>query len=210
MWMVPLAAHATPVVLTGSDYQVVLLQRGFGWLHSSIPTLTFDGTAESFVLDRSNGAVVTVNETQADLGGGDFRIGIDFFSTADIFPVLLDPSGNPTNTAYINVGLAGNPLDLAFPVELTSATIGLRNSAGTLIANADFISQVVNPLPWDGYFSGPDQASGYVNAAGRDIRELNLNLELSTVAVPEPATLALLSLGLLAVGVSRKKLSGPH
>ena len=195
----PMAANAVPIV-SGSTYDVALLEGGFGLLTTGGRTLTFDGVGETFALDRSsNAALVTVNESQTSLGGNDYLVSILFNATDDIYP------GNPGSNGAIlaGIGAFGNALDFVFDVKITSAIFSVFNSSGALLANSDFINSIGNPDPWDGIFPRVGAVSGYTPATGLDITRMQLDFYVTRV--PEPSTLVLLGIGLAGIGFASRR-----
>ena len=188
------SAQAGMIVTNGSTYGIWLFTDSATNLFS---TATFDGGDE--VKNLNSGLEVTVSESQTDLGGGKFQIDISFVGNGELFP------GMSGDTALVNIGAYTNPLDLASPVELTSAINTFRYQDGTISDSFDFLPLVVNPNPWDGYFIALGGAGGFIGSAGIGITQVDLSFTVMRT-VPEPSTFALLGIGGIAlIGYARRR-----
>ena len=152
----------------------------------------FDGTAQTFT---DGGRTVTVNESDVDQGSGAHRISFVFTSTADLYPTTGE-------SGLVNIGGFSNPLYLLMNVDLVSANLRMFNAAGASMGVGNFLSP--GTASWNGYW--PDQANvgGFSGIGGRNIRRVELDINVAEI--PEPQSAALVVLALLAgAGFSRRK-----
>jgi len=184
-----LSSHALAIpVLPGSDYDVRLCCAGGDGIYNVV----FDGTAQSYLRGDVN---VSIDESQTSLGGGLYQIIIDIFGDGDLFPA-------GEGGAFAEVG-PFNPLELVPDFRLDSAILRMFSGEGELLLDAETVSFVANPNPWDGYYVEQGLGIGLANGDGLDIQHVQLEFTVSNV--PVPATLALFGLGLAGLGWSRRK-----
>ena len=164
------------IVQPGSTYQVAVLDStGDG---TAIGPFTVNGMAQNFTY---HGVVITVTESESNLGGGQYSITINLSASSDIFP-------KPGGAGFVNVGVFSDPLALTAPFDLTSALLTYKNGSGSVVASADDIGVVAHPDPWDGFFPTSGIAEGFTGTTGLDVQDINLQFQ-GTVLVPEPATI---------------------
>ncbi len=192
----PMIAQATPIVGAGSG------------LASSDQTLTF---SEAGAIGES-----TAITNQFAAFGVNFSGGWDF--QPDRFdPELVNPnmSGDSLNN-FISFASGGNtPLFIEFTVQQNAATFAMVSNFGTstftaLLGGAggsiiESFSAQLNGSS-NNFFGFQDIVFDTIriDVGGRFNALLIDNLQ-SAVAVPEPATLGLLGLGLAGIGVARRK-----
>lgn len=187
-----LPASAVPIQV-GTDYRARTYE-------SSAPAIafdavaTFDGVAESFSI--STGGTATINESQTALGGGLFRIDIVVTADADLFA-----AANVGNASF-NIG-GGNPFDLTGAFFTVANILTFTDADGN--SSSASVPRFVGQL-WDGTWLTNRSFGGLVGAAARDIRRIDLSITVR--AVPEPPTLAVLGLGLIGLGVMRRRSIG--
>jgi len=188
------SALSTPVIL-GSDYNLSFLGAGGT---TSFTNIVFDGAAQGGFV--RNGVNVTINEAQADLGGGNYQIRVTAFGDGDLF---ASPTPGP---AGANLGFAVNPLALDGFYRLTSAIVRVFDASGALLVGGESITAVGNPNPWDGYW--PTPVNGYPIAGGGNAGIHVYSLEFRVSRIPLPSTLALVAVGLAAFGLRRRVRAG--
>lgn len=181
------SAHAG-IVPPGSSYTAYLAGGSSGAVSF---TVSFDGIAESAALPGyADGSMFSVNESQADLGGGQWLLSFVFWSDRPLLPVAGE-------SIFVNVGLF-DPIDLSTTVSLVQASTRIYNAAGSLL------SQGGNPGDtgrWNGIWPN-GSAAGFAGSGGIVTRfELDL---LVQNAVPLPATAPLALLALTALGWVRR------
>jgi hypothetical protein len=181
------SVSATPIIVPNSTYAWRVQASSSG---SAIGVATFDGTAESFVF---HGLAMSIDEQQTYLGNNTYQVQIDWTASGDIFPAA-DESG------IVSVGrTAGPPLDLAFPVVLTSAVETFYNAGGPY-ASFDWVGQM-DADPWNGFFLVPGTLAGFSSVGG--LGTDRIELLFTATAIPEPASMFLLGTGLIGIGARR-------
>lgn len=192
-------ALAGPVVLAGSSYSLSLTQAttpsGFD-LH----TLTFDGVAETFT-HRSDGPVtVTVQESQADLGGGRWAIDIELvFQGGDPFPNTVQGPAVGIGSSTPDAADSMNGLDTTRPVELTAFSVAARTADGQDLL-VDYFPNLgwLATVPWNGLSAGGFLVVGPWAQLG--LQRMTIHFETQDLqVVSNPGTAPLLALGLLAL-----------
>jgi hypothetical protein len=186
-------ASATPIVVTNSTYafRVQGTQSGF-----AVGIATFDGAAESFT-DHS--LAITIDEQETDFANNTAQILIQFLANGDIFPAAGE-------AGTVSIGRTfGPPLDLAVPVLLISAVETFYNAGGAY-ASAEWAAQM-NGNPWDGFFLVPGVLAGFSDVGGLGTNRIDLLFTVTPLAaVPEPASLTLLALGLAGAGIVLRRI----
>ena len=185
------STQAAPVVAVGSSYQANVWGLASGM--TQMTGLTFDGVAES---RTSGGTTVTINESQQDLGGGAHRVSFVYTSDVDMFP-------SAGETGVVNIGYVSNPLDLLESVDLINGIVRMYDAAGGLLFGPGTFN---NPLvvPWDGYWIDSNTFGGFGSVGGRNIRRIELDINVAVI--PEPHSVALVLMALVAgVSMSRRK-----
>lgn len=203
------ATQAAPIVPTGSTYDFALRGQVSGY--TGVGGVVFDGVAHAFTRTLWDGRTLqmTINESQQDLGGGQYRILIDLVADGDIFPYQgpIGQLANDREYGYLGLGVAGDALNLFTGVRLDSAIYRVFNGAGTMLADSDLAGFVQNRDPWDGTVPKQGYVVGYNNLGNVDARHLQLDMVVSSLRVPEPGALALASLGLLGLVATRRRRS---
>ncbi|MFA9439924.1 hypothetical protein ACDA63_09830 [Uliginosibacterium sp. sgz301328] len=152
---------------------------------------TFDGLPTAFL---RNGLDLALNESQTDLGSGNWLITLALTSRGDIFPGAADVS-------LLGMGIAGDGLDLTSAFRLDDARIQFITDEGQTLQTgnlAAFFPEYFGS-PWNGDFGlGILFSTG--NVGDRGITEIRMLFSVSPfLAVPEPTALALVWVGLLAL-----------
>lgn len=203
-----MTAQAAPVVQVGSTFDLSITGQVSGGTYVS--GVVFDGVAQNFTRTMTNGVTLnmSVNESQQDLGNGQYRILIDITADGDIYP-YQGPIGqlpNDRESGFLGVGAGNDPLNLLGLVKLESAVIHLFNGAQQQVGQGDFISFITQKQPWNGTFPDPGFIAGFGNAGNFGIQGVQLDLVVSNVNnVPEPGALALVGLGLLGLVAARRR-----
>ncbi|NQD35721.1 PEP-CTERM sorting domain-containing protein [Permianibacter sp. IMCC34836] len=183
------------LIVPGSTYSLNLLSDSG---NSSADPITFDGLWESFTRTTNDGNQIglRINETQWDLGGGLHALEVIIMADGDIYPILGE-------TGYVNIG--PDVLDVIGNVSVQSAVLSMFIDS-VLLVDGDMFNYFPSYFsdPWDGgFFNGG--GVGWSNLGGRGVDEIHILITVQDIRVPEPATMLLLSLGLLAmVGRQRK------
>lgn len=162
------------IIVPGSTYDVSVLDTsGDGQAFGS--NLPVNSTGQ-FIY---NGLQLNVTESEMNLGGGQYSITVDISGSADIFP---KPGGN----FAIGIGGVSDPLKLEAPFDLASAEFTFKNGAGNTIGQAEAISAVANPNPWDGFlpFAG---AAVEFSGTGFDIQDINIQFQGMVAPLPSSA-----------------------
>lgn len=210
-------ASAGPVVQSGSSYELLLYQ-GSDLGSPARSTLSFDGAAQTFNFAPAPGGLVTVTvlESQTDLGGGRASIDISLgFTGGDPYP------GTSFSGFGLGVGVGtalGDVLDLTGPVALSAAVLSGVAGDGSLLSvdlMADY-QLLGSGAPWTGalFGLGRDPFGRVVNYfmdmqfGGVGLRQMNLHFEtraFNSVSSPGTTPLLALGLGLLALGLGRRR-----
>lgn len=206
---VALSAHATPVVQMGSTYDLGIRGEvsGMTW----VPSVVFDGVAQNFTRTRSDGVTLnmSVNESQQDLGNGQYKLFFDMFADGDIFPFQGTIGNNQNEREYgvMSIGAGANPLDLLLPaVQLDSVMLRVFNGAGQSLGAFEMIDLITKTQPWGGSIGDPGQMIGLGNPGNYDVRHIQFELLVSQPsAVPEPQSIALVLLALGALLGARRR-----
>jgi hypothetical protein len=182
------------IIVPNSTYDVFVFEVPTDNDGVASSTFTVNGTPQNFTF---NGVTITVKESEASLGGGQFTVTIDLSASQDIYP----DGGVTTDTTDFAIGGFSDPLKLTTPAELTSAVVTYTQGNGNVLATANDIGGVTNPNPWDGFFDAPGIAQGLTNSSAHDIQDINVVFTLTALATPapEPASLTLLGLGVAGI-----------
>jgi len=206
-----LAVHAAPVVQMGSTYDLGIRGEVSGYTY--VPSVVFDGVAQNFTRTRSDGVVLnmSVNESQQDLGNGQYRIFFDMVADGDIFPFQGDIGTkiNDREFGVMSIGAGVDPVNLLLPaVQLDSLMLRMFNGAGQNLGDFEMVSLLSQTQPWGGTIGNPGQMIGLGNPGNYDVRHIQFELLLSTpvaAAVPEPQSVALVVLALAALVAVRRR-----
>ena len=190
------AALAAPIVAAGSEYSVYL--QGSESDNAFAGVVVFDDEAASAY--RETG-ILTVSESETDLGNGRSLISIQIRSVGDLFPVLGE-------TAIFGIGLFDIPLELMSVVNLYDARVSFLDSNNKLLIESDNLAgDVYQNNPWDGFFPATDDAFGTEGVGGLGVLGINFDFYVSEQvnAVSEPAGILLTGLGLMAMLTTRRR-----
>jgi len=197
--MLGFVAPASAVVLQGSTYSFYLQGSGSG--NVALLLAHFDGIAES---GTANGQLLTLNEYETVLSATTSRISITLSGTGDLFPVANE-------TAILAIG-SEDALDLdpSSQAVLLDARATLFDLAGNVVDVTDnLVDFAAQPAPWDGTLPAPGSAFGIDEIGGMGIAAITFDFIVSftaaEVAVPEPGSMLLCGLGLLALAGARRK-----
>ncbi|MEJ7805933.1 MAG: PEP-CTERM sorting domain-containing protein [Telluria sp.] len=188
-------AVAAPLATIGASYSVYIY--GTDSAAPALVTGEFDGMATS---SGRAGLTLALSESETVLGGGRSRIQIDLRANGDLFPV----SGE---SAYLGVGVYGDPLQFIVPVVLESVLVRFYTDAGLLYQSPQLLSLVQHRAPWDGIIPAPASAIVVNNAGGHGINRVSYELDVADAkgqTVPEPGTLLLGALALAALAGTQR------
>lgn len=189
-------ALAAPVVQAGSTYDMRFFGEGINGVISVAP-IVFDGLGESFTrVVGGNSRQITVNESQTDLGSGDFLISV--WMTAD-------GSLSPGSTLFGSTG-NNDPFNLLESVRIVRVlqTFSFFNSP-------DFVQEITGtvafPNPWNGSVPLIGNGVGVTGLpTGTDVRGIRYDMTVASLtAVPEPGALALVGVALAAMSMVRRR-----
>lgn len=187
------AALALPakadLIVPDSTYSLNLLASSGD---SSAAPITFDGLWESFTRTTNDGNEIglRINETQWDLGGGLHALEVIIMADGDIYPILGE-------SGFVNIG--PDVLDVIGNVSIQSAVLSMFIDS-VLLVDGDMFNFFPSYFsdPWDGgFFNG--SGVGWSNLGGRGVDEIHILITVQDIRVPEPATLALFGLGIVAL-----------
>lgn len=184
-----------------------------------VSVVTFASDAEVIVereLIDSVGARDAVAASIAAMVYGDVGTLTDYEAAFDLMTSVL-AGGGPIETAYVNFATDGVPTDgdtvtNDYRNDMIAAGVDNISIEGIGSVDAAFLqNSICYPGPCDttspynfpaqGFYIGVADAAGYADAIENKILTV-------TEQIPEPATLAVLGLGLLGLGVARRRRAG--
>jgi len=193
------AGPASAAVVTGSTYSVYI--EGLTSGQPFLAVTQFDDLAASG--DRF-GQTITLSESETALSATSSRISVNLASDSDLFPAVDDVAILAINDGF----------DFVADVILDEVRITFRNAAGGVVyASDNLVGLATQNSPWDGTLPSPDRAFGIDEIGAMNVVNISFDFIVSTipgeVAVPEPGSLMLFSLGLLAfAGLCRQRRTG--
>src|SRR5450830_996276 len=176
-------AFAAEIVTPGSTYNVVLFGSG-GTTY--LTNVVFDDFAQTFTRNVAGQTsnLLSVTESQTDLGNGSYQISFSIKGTGDIFPYAA--SGYNGN-GYVQIGANNNPFDLLETVKVDATS--MRFVGPNIDYNASVLNFYDQPNPWNGAFPSLNFGGGFVGIGGMGVNQIDVEITVSRL--PEPSTFAL-------------------
>lgn len=193
-------ALAAPLVQTGTTYSFYL--EGSESDNAFLGQTMFDNVAAT---NTRAGLLLTVSESELDLGGGRSRIRVNIAANGDLFP-------SADETVFLAIGVDGDGFDLLRNVFLDDVRITFSNFAGnTLLVSENLASEVADRNPWTGFFPAPASAIGLDTLGGQGASNISFDFFVTEIAtdVPEPGTVFLGMIGLAGALAARRRQRKP-
>lgn len=191
-----MAGAASAVVVAGSTYTVYLQGSASG--DAIAPIVVFD-SAPAFA--ERGGLLLTLSESETDLGSGKSLIRLNISANGDLFPIMGE-------SAFLGVGTFADPLDFETPVALYDARVTLRDLVGNILFASDNIAGLaINNPPWDGSLPTQENIFNISEIGGTGVASIAFDFYVTDniqTDVPEPGSVLLCGAGLLAVFGARR------
>ncbi|HEY0953459.1 MAG TPA: PEP-CTERM sorting domain-containing protein [Roseateles sp.] len=193
-------AKAAPIVAANSAYSVLIADEGDSaqLVNQVLLTGQFDGSSKNFV---AGGQSFTLIETQSDLGGGRHLVRVQLSSDSDMSHFVAGGAGG----FFYGLGFDGDGLDFLAPVYLDQAVVRFATTAGNYMNDhlaSDYRTEYFSGA-WSGNFAAPNEAFVVPGGEGFDLRRLNFDFYVQEL--PEPGSLALVTLALVGAGAGARR-----